>query len=225
MEMSEKWAIIKQCIQDANERQVDQSKMAEFLKNQFDLILATLEGLVQEGIDLSDRTVVSNLKELELALHQIPQHRVFAFDALTVIEEFEEYVERFYHILSLPKQDAETSFTCSWIVKRLDFLADTITNEDEDEEIEKELDTKQLYKLTTYLGICKTLCENGSAMIKAYVVGSAEHLAHALTLVDLPREAEHYWQFVIYLLSQDNLRITQREGRLMVAKDIINHLD
>lgn len=222
MERLDSWSVIKGLLQNANERHVDQSRMAEFLKSQFDLILDTLEGLVQDGIDLSDRTAVSNLKELELALHQIPQHRVFAFDVSTVFEAFEEYVERFYMILSRPKQDAETSFTCSWIVGKLDSLAEAITEEQGGDEARREINPQQL---KTYLDICKTLCENGSNMIKAYVVGAAERLAHALTSVDLPREAEHYWQFVIYLLSQDNLRITQREGRLMIAKDIFDHLD
>ena len=201
------WSVIKELIQDANVRQVDQSKMAEFLKNQFDLILDTLVGLVQDGIDLSDRTVVSNLKELEFALHQIPQHRVFAFDVSTVFEAFEEYVERFYMILSQPKQDAETSFTSSWIVCRLDSLAEAITDEQEGDETRKEINPQ---RLKTYLDVCQTLCANGSDRIRAYVVDASERIAHALTSSNRQCEAREYWLFVIFLLSQDNLRINQR---------------
>jgi hypothetical protein len=222
MNSVDSWSVIKELVQDVNERQVDQPKMSEFLKNQFDLILDTLDGLVRDGIDLSDRTVVSNLKELELALHQIPQHRVFAFDVSTVIEEFEEYIERFYMILSQPKQDAETSFTCSWIVSRLDSLAEAVSEDQERDDARKEIIPRQL---KAYLDICQTLCKNGSDRIRAYVVDASEDLAHALTSASRQREARDYWQFVIYLLSQDNLRITQRKGRLMIAKDIIDHLD
>lgn len=216
------WDIISKRIIEAGSNQVDQSHMAEFLKKSFGLALDALEELVQEGIDLSDRQIVSNLKELELALHQIPQQRVHAFDVSTVLDDFEEYVERFYAILSRPEQTAENSITCSWIVARLDSMAEEMSDDSDGIIIQKFLDNGEL---NSYLSICKVLCENGSERIKAYVVDAAENVAHALTSIDQKNEARLYWSFVITLLKQDNLRITQRDKRLLLAIDYLKRLD
>lgn len=222
MKSSNNWDIISKLIKDAGSNQIVQSHMAEFLKSKFGLALDALEELVQEGIDLSDRQIVYNLKELELALHQIPQHRVYAFDVSTVLDDFEEYVERFYSILSRPEQNAENSITCSWIVSRLDSLAEEMTDESDGNMINKVLDNGEL---NSYLSICEVLCENGSDRIRAYVVDSAENVAHALTSIDQKYDARLYWRFVITLLKQDNLRITQRDKRLMLAWDYLKGLD
>ena len=120
------WAYIKQCIDEAKGKKVEQPQMADFLKKAFTSALDALEDLVKQGIDLADRSVVKRLKGLELDLHQIPQNRVRAFDGATVLEDFDEYFVRFYKLLSVPKQDAETSFSCRWVVGRIDSALEEI---------------------------------------------------------------------------------------------------
>jgi len=114
------WSIIKQCIDDAKNKSIDQPQMATFLKSTFDIALDALAKLAQNGIDLSDKMTIYNLNELELAIAQIPQNRVRAFDVASVIEEFEDYYNRFFTYLSLPKQNAENSLSCSWIIGRFE---------------------------------------------------------------------------------------------------------
>lgn len=205
------WALIKGCVQDAETQKVDQADMAAFLKRTFCTALDTLEEMVADGLDLSDKDVVANLSELILAINQIPQGRVRAFSVSTVIDEFEELVERFYGILAQSRQNAETSFTCDWLVSRLNSLA-------------YEPDKVDAQKLKRYLGIAETLVLNGSDKILAYMAEAAEHLAHELTSEWLQDEAKKVWQFTIEILSRENSRITQREGRLQVDTDILNSL-
>lgn len=198
-------AIIKQCIKDAGEMKVEQADMVAFLKRTFGTALETLEEMVADGIDLTDNEVVANLQELILAINQIPQGRVRAFSVSTVIDDFEELVERFYGILARPHQDAEASFTCDWLVSRLNSLAE-------------EPDEVDAQRLERYLAIAKTLAENGSDKIRAYLAEAAEHLAHELTFEWMQEEAKAVWDYAIELLSQENLRIIQREGRLRYAQ-------
>lgn len=123
--MNKGWPFIKRLIKEAEKQDVAQSEMPAFLKEHLTRILDTLEGMVQKSMDLSDRKVISNLKNLELALHQIPQHRIYSWDAPIVLEMFQEYVEHFYLILSIPKQNAETSFTSRWIINQFEsFLSE-----------------------------------------------------------------------------------------------------
>ena len=123
--MKKGWSNIERLINEADNQEVEQAEMPGFLKKHFNRVLDVLEDLVLKGIDLSDWQVVSNLKNLELALHQIPQRRIYSSDTLMVLDEFEEFIERFYMILSLPKQDAESSFTSRWIISQFEsFLAE-----------------------------------------------------------------------------------------------------
>ena len=123
--MNKGWPFIKRLIKEAEKQDVAQSEMPAFLKEHLTRILDILEGMVQKSMDLSDRKVISNLKNLELALHQIPQHRIYSWDAPIVLEMFQEYVEHFYLILSIPKQNAETSFTSRWIINQFEsFLSE-----------------------------------------------------------------------------------------------------
>lgn len=116
--IDDNWTTVKRLMEEAEKENVEQPEMPAFLKEHFASVLDTLEEMVGKGIDLSDWQVVSDLKTLELALHQIPQNRIYSCDADIVIDEFEAFVERFYVILSLPKQNAETSFTERWIISR-----------------------------------------------------------------------------------------------------------
>ena len=118
--MNKGWPFIKRLIKEAEKQEVGQSEMPAFLREHLTAVLDTLEDLVQKGIDLSDMQVVSNLKNLELAFHQVPQQRIYSWDAAIVLGEFEEYIERFYAILSIPQQNAETSFTARWIINRFE---------------------------------------------------------------------------------------------------------
>ena len=123
--MNKGWPFIKRLIKEAEKQDVAQSEMPAFLKEHLTRILDTLEGMVQKSLDLSDRKVISNLKNLELALHQIPQHRIYSWDVPIVLDMFQEYVEHFYLILSIPKQNAETSFTSRWIINQFEsFLSE-----------------------------------------------------------------------------------------------------
>ncbi len=263
--MNKGWPFIKRLIKEAEKQKFEQPEMPVFLKEHITTILDTLEDMVQKGIDLSDRQVVSNLKNLELALHQIPQRRIYSWDAPIVLDEFEEFIERFYVILSTPKQNAETSFTTRWIINQfesylternyldnyLSYLEDDIL---EDQEIiscfkskrtiaqakvkewlneleekkknledEKEQWGRRLNRhLERYLTICSNLNENGSDMLRSMIAAVTEDMANALYSDARWEEARLLWKFVITLLEQNNVRIMQREGRLMGAKD---HLD
>lgn len=295
--MNKGWPFIKRLVKEAEKQEVEQQVMPTFLKDHFSTVLDTLEKVAQDGIDLSDRQVISNLKNLELALNQIPQHRIYSWDAPIVFEEFEEYVERFYMILSNPKQNAETSFTARWIISRfesflyeredlensLSSFEDDILEEREilvcfetirskveakakkaqmsingqdiegiDELIKqtkklattpirkiktrlKELEEKkktfearkekmiQLFTehLSEYLTVCKNLDTNGNDMLRASIVTIAEDVAKALYSEFRWKESRLVWEYVISLLSQDNIRIIQREGRLAYAQRII----
>ena len=295
--MNKGWSFIKRLIKEAEKQEVTQQEMPAFLKEHFTKVLDTLEDMARGGIDLSDRQVVSNLKNLELALHQIPQRRIYSWDSPIVFEEFEEYVERFYVILALPKQNAETSFSARWIISRfksflieredldnsLLSLEDDILEEKEildcfennrskaeakvkevqksicDQEIEsidelikqtkklatnpirkikarlKELEEKKqtfearkekkmqhfIGHLNTYLTVCKNLDTNGSDMLRALMVTVAEDVANALYSEFRWKESGLVWEYVISLLSQNNIRIVQREGRLDLAKKSI----
>lgn len=123
--MNKGWPFIKRLIKEAEKQQVGQNEMPAFLKEHLTSVLDTLEGMVQKGIDLSDRSIVSDLMNLELTLHQLPQRRIYSRDASIVLDEFQEFIERFYVILSIPKQNAETSFTARWIINQFEsFLSE-----------------------------------------------------------------------------------------------------
>lgn len=270
--MNKGWPFIKRLIKEAEKQEVTQQEMPAFLRDHFTSVLDTLEDVVREGIDLSDKQIVSNLKKLELALHQIPQRRIYSWDAPIVLDAFQEYVERFYLILSIPKQNAETSFTSRWIINQIEsflterdylnhylsYLEDDIIEEQEilscfesnrakarakvktrikeleekkkNLEVEKEQWERRLKNnLKLYLTICNNLDENGSDMLRAMIVSVTEELANALYSDAMWEEAKILWGQVVSLLEQNNVRIIQREGRLMVAKDnlrsIINYLE
>lgn len=249
------WAIIRSRIKAAELQEVERSKMAAFLKETFSFALDALDELVRQGIDLSERKVVTQLKELELALNQVPQRRVRAFDVSDVLDDFNEYVMRFYVLLSVPRQDAETSFSCRWVVGQIDAaveemrnlndslylldeamfstkkyvgegispLMEEFGNEREKMEQKKERLGKRLTSnlMSRYFVVCENLSEHGSDTIRAMLADAAENLAHLLTSEDYLDEARFTWDLVITLLSQkDNLRITQRAGRLAIAQQI-----
>lgn len=292
--MNKSWSFITHLIKEAEKQEVTQQEMPDFLREHFTTVLDILEDMVREGIDLSDRQVVSHLKNLELALNQIPQNRIYSWDAPIVFEEFEEFVERFYVILSNSKQDAETSFTARWIIRRfesflieredvdntLSSLENAILEEKEIlacfennrskaeakiKKVQKSIDgqdiegidelIKQTKKLATtpirkiksrlkeleekkktlearkekkiqhfiehlsdYLTVCNNLNTNGSDMLRSSMVTITEDVANALYFEFRWKESRLVWEYVISLLSQDNIRIIQREGRLDLAK-------
>ena len=125
------------------------------------------------------------------------------------MNDFEEYEDLFYEYLSMLKQDAETSFTCDWIVERLNYLAENPQKSD-------------YYKLDLYMNICEKLDENGSDKIRAYLTMATEKLAHEFMGEWMQKEAKRVLIFVIKLLSQDNKRIIQREKRLINAQYNLN---
>lgn len=265
--MNKGWPFIKRLIKEAEKQQVGQNEMPAFLKEHLTSVLDTLEGMVQKGIDLSDRRIVSDLMNLELTLHQLPQRRIYSWDASIVLDEFQEFIERFYVILSIPKQNAETSFTARWIINQFEsflserdyldnylaYLEDDIFEEQEIlscfeskqtiaqakvkerlneleekkkslEDEKEEWEQKLNKNLELYLTICRNLKEHGSDMIRAKIVTVVEDLANALYSDALWEEARLLWEFVITLLEQNNVRIIQREGRLMVAKDHLENI-
>lgn len=123
--MNKGWPFIKRLIKEAEKQEVTQQDMPAFLRAHFTMVLDTLRDMARKGIDLSDGQAASSLKKLELALHQIPQQRIYSWDAPIVLDAFQEYVERFYLILSIPKQNAETSFTSRWIINQFEsFLSE-----------------------------------------------------------------------------------------------------
>ena len=124
----ERWEDILSRIEDAWFRKVDRTEMEAFLNRTFTEVLDTLEKLVLEGIDLADREVVDGLNKLKLALNQIPPQRVWTSDSSTVIENFDKYVVRFHKLLSIPGQDAETSFSGPWVTGQFDATAEKITD-------------------------------------------------------------------------------------------------
>lgn len=202
------WATIQTCIMNAEMQSVEQTEMPAFLKRVFNTAIDALRELVEAGIDLGDNTVVAKLQELILAICQTPQHRILAFDVSEVIKDFEEYEVLFYGYLSLVKQDAETSFTCDWVVERLYYMAENPQKSD-------------YQKLEFYMDICEKLNENGSDKIRAYLARATENLAHSFMSKWMRKEAKKAWIFAIKLLSQDNERIIQREKRLINAQDNI----
>ena len=265
--MNKSWSFITRLIKEAEKQQVGQNEMPAFLKEHLTSVLDTLEGMVRKGIDLSDRRIVSDLMNLELTLHQLPQRRIYSRDASIVLDEFQEFIERFYVILSIPKQNAETSFTARWIINQFEsflskrdyldnslcYLEDDILEEQgllscfesnrsnakamlksrlkELEKKKKKLeDEKNEWErrfnkhLGTYLTICNNLNENGSDMLRSMVVTVAEDMANALYSDAMWEEARPLWEYVITLLKQDNVRIIQRTGRLMVAKDSLDNI-
>lgn len=265
--MNKGWPFIKRLIKETEKQEVTQQEMPAFLRDHFTSVLDTLEGVIQRGIDLSDKRVVSYLKNLELTLHQLPQRRIYSWDASIVLDEFQEFIERFYVILSIPKQNAETSFTARWIINQFEsflserdhldnslcYLEDDILEEQgllscfesnsskaksmvksrlkELEEKKKKLeDEKNEWErrfnkhLGAYLTICNNLNENGSDMLRSMVVTAAEDMANALYSDAMWEEARRLWEYVIALLKQDNVRIIQRTGRLMVAKDSFDNI-
>lgn len=265
--MNKGWPFIKRHIKEAEKQEVTQQEVPAFLREHFTSILDTLEDVAREGIDLSDRQIVSNLKKLELALHQIPQRRIYSWDAPIVLDAFQEYVERFYLILSIPKQTAETSFTVHWVINQfesfltkrdyldnyLSFIENDIIEEKvllscfesnraknhakvktrlkELEEKKKNLENEkdqweQRLKrhLELYLTICYNLNDNGSDMLRSMIVAVAEDVANALYSDAIWKEAKLLWRLVITLLEQDNVRIIQREGRLMIARDSLDNI-
>ena len=228
MRQDNNWIIIKRLIKEAGETCVEQEQMPSFLKKTFALALDALEDLVRNGVDLNDKNLVANVKELELALAQIPQHRVFAFDAASVIEDFEPYEDRFLMILSYPRQDAENSIVCPRLMKKLEALSEQITEDIlEDETLDSNEEKKQALsdKTKASLAICHELSLNGSDGIKAFLVDAAEDLAHALSSADMQRAARGCWRFVVDILSEENPRITQRKIRLMNAKEVLIRME
>lgn len=239
MRSNERWNFIERCRKDAREQIVEQPQMTAFLKKTYTVVLDELEKLIREGIDLSDKDIISNLRELELDLKRIPQQRIHAFSVSTVLEEFEDYEERFYLLLSIPKQNAETSFSCGWVTGRFDafsnelhYLNDSIDLLEgvesylEDGESlhckltekivnwgkEKEQLTERFAsKLHPYLLVCNNLIDNGSDMIRAMLADAVENLAHDLISENLLNEAGLVWHLVIQLLSQENIRISHRD--------------
>ena len=200
-----KWKEIKNHLKEAAKQKVDQDGMESFLRDRFTLILNLLEELVQEGIDLNDPQTVTNLLELEEALHQIPQHRVHKFDVSEVLEDFEDYVDRFYMILCRPAQNAENSFSCDWLVGEFDYFAENPAK----------VNAK---KLDTYLEAGHILVENGSDMIRAHLATAAEDIGHKLLSEMKLKEGKKVWDFVVSILSIENPRMHQREARLMLAE-------
>lgn len=270
--MNKGWPFMKRLIKEAEKQEVTQQEMPAFLRDHFTSVLDTIEGIVQKGIDLSDRRVVSDLKNLELTLHQLPQRRIYSWDSSIVLDEFQEFIERFYVILSIPKQNAETSFTARWIINQFesflserDYIDNSICYLEDDileaqellscfesnkskakamvksrlkelgEKKKKLEDEKNEWErrfnkhLGTYLTICNNLNENGSDMLRSMVVTVAEDMANALYSDAMWEEAKILWGQVVSLLEQNNVRIIQREGRLMVARDnlrsITNYLE
>lgn len=237
-----KWAYIRSCMKDAKEKEVEQPQMTVFLKKSFTSALNNLEELVLDGIDLADRYVVVQLKQLELDLHQLPQQRVLAFDVSTVFEDFEDYVVRFYKLLSIPKQDAETSISCHWVIGRINYalkenreindslsilygIMDSTTERKLRKKKEQVLRHFASNMLNHYLFICYNLIESGSYTIRAMLADATEDLAHLLTSEGHLAEARFAWDLVIILLSQkDNFRITQRAGRLSLAQQMRKYI-
>lgn len=205
------WSLIERCIQDAGEMEVEQAEMTASLKKTFGIALDALEEMVTKGIDLTDSDVVSHLQELILAICQIPQGRIHAFDVMTVLKEFEEYEERFYRILSLPRQNADSSLTCDWLVDRLHELAVN----------PKEIDVQRLER---YLDILEKLTVTGSDKILARLEEATENLAHELTSEWMPEEAKRVCSVAINLLSRDNVWIIQREKRLLNIKTTMEYI-
>lgn len=116
------WQTIERCVFEATSRNVKQSEIIDFLKGMFDIALDALEGLIQNGIDLSDSEVILHLMKLRKAIYLLPTDRVHCMDAPDVSKEFREQEFRFHRLLSTPKQNAEDSFAADWVVDRLSYL-------------------------------------------------------------------------------------------------------
>lgn len=116
------WETIERCIDVAESRDVKQTEIIGFLKGTFNIALDVLEGLVQNGIELSDKDVVIHLMHLRKAINLLPTDRVHCMDAPDVGKEFREQEFRFHKLLSTPRQNAEDSFAADWVIGKLDYL-------------------------------------------------------------------------------------------------------
>lgn len=116
------WETIERCIEVAGTRDVKQTEIIDFLKGTFNIALDVLDGLVQNGINLSDDDVVLHLMRLRKAIYLLPTDRVHCMDAPDVLKEFSEHDFRFHKILSTPEQNAEDSFSADWVVGKLSYL-------------------------------------------------------------------------------------------------------
>lgn len=116
------WETIERCIEVASTRDVKQTEIIDFLKGTFNIALDILDGLVQNGIELSDEDVVLHLMKLRKTIYLLPTDRVHCMDAPDVLKEFSEHDFRFHKILSTPKQNAEDSFSADWVVGKLSYL-------------------------------------------------------------------------------------------------------
>ena len=65
-----KWAIIRKCLDDAMNQNVEQVEMTAFLKKTFHTAIQALRDLVIDGINLADKDVVAQLQELIIAMSQ-----------------------------------------------------------------------------------------------------------------------------------------------------------
>lgn len=116
------WETIERCIDVAESRNVKQTEIIDFLKGTLNIALDTLNGLVQNCIELSDKDVIKHLMSLREAINLLPTQRIYCMDAPDALNEFREQESRFHQILSIPKQNAENSFSTDWVIGKLNYL-------------------------------------------------------------------------------------------------------
>ena len=209
---NDKWSCIKRYIQDSEECPISQTKVVDFLKQNLGAALDQLEQMDPSELDLNKDDVLINLKRFERALLLIPQRRIREYDASIVGELFYDLVISFFRILAIPVQNAENSFTCDWLVKNLEGMADNLEGVTEE-------------ALDTYFNISNLLIKNGSNKVKVYLEDAIETLAHALISEGRFSLAKKPWEYAIRLLSDEtNFMISQRFDRMCAASDMYKQL-
>ena len=225
------WETIERCIEVAGTRVVKQTEIIDFLKGTFNIALDALDGLVQNGINLSDDDVVLHLMRLRKAIYLLPTDRVHCMDAPDVIKEFREEEYRFHKILSTPKQNAEDSFSADWVVGKLSYLksqfdelellrgrlAEIDTVSADIEYLEKEINKAVNSELREYAIICHNLLKCGSSKIGTEILDATSNIADSFMSEGMFKEAQEMLKIAVIALEKENPRIQQREERLSVT--------
>lgn len=185
---------------------VGETDSLRFLKGIFDVILDEMISAAQKGeINLRDTATIQQLTNFLEMMHLLPARRV-RMEAPRIYEEFYGHILNFYKIMSIPQQDAETSFSFNWVLPQLEYY-------------ERHAKKASMDRISDILEICEALIANGSYKIRAELASVAISLSSELDSKMMLPESKRVRAIAIQTLSEENPWIEQREAKLYLMLD------